>query len=195
MFFSTMLGDVGTPLMWLGGLQLLWGNLLIAALEAWIIRRFFKPNGSKHRVFHIMVVSNYFSMLCGMFLLFMLGDLILRTLGGEDALYILPKVIVLMFAVSYLLTLILEWPFCFWALGERPNRFRESLKADLATQTASYLILLPLVLLASGFSLVTSGHPDRTFVSQAPDIATIYYLSPDRKSLWQVRLNGTRRKG
>jgi hypothetical protein len=191
MICPTILANVGTPLMWLGALQLWGGNLLIAALEAWIIRRWFKPN-AKGGVFWIMVLANYFSMLCGMFLLFLLGGFVLEELSGENAIYILPTMVVVMFGVAYFLTLILEWPFCFWAVGKRPNRFRDSLKADLAAQTTSYLMLLPLVLYASTYSLVTSVTPDRSLVSRAPDNATIYYLSPDDKSLWKVRLNGTK---
>jgi hypothetical protein len=47
-------------------------------------------------------------MLIGMILLLLLGYTILELLGGDDALYILPKVCAAMFVISYLLTLILE---------------------------------------------------------------------------------------
>lgn len=190
----TMLANMGTPLMWLSALQLYGGNLLIAAIEAWVIRKWFKPELKNSRVYSIMVMGNYFSMFCGMFLLYMLGYLLLERLAREDAIYVLQPLIILMFVASYLITLALEWPFCFWAVGPRKTRLRDSIKAVLATQTVSYLAMLPLVLLASGYSLVTAAHPDPAIVSQAPDIATIYYLSDEDGSLCKIRLNGTRRE-
>ena len=191
---TLILANMGTPLMWSGALQLLGGNVLIALLESWIIVKWFRPQRKKWSVFLIMVLANYFSALVGLVASHILGSFVLDRLAGEDALYVLRWIFIPLFFGSYLITLLLEWPFCLWALGKREDRLRGSVGAVLASQTVSYVAMLPLLLMASGFSLITSAHPDPSFVPGAPDIATIYYISPDGDSLCKVRLNGTGRQ-
>ena len=192
-----LLANSGSPLMMLGMLQLLGGNLLIAALEACIVRWVFRPQRTYLRVFGIMVFGNYVSFIAGMFLFSMMGTVVLESLNGEEALYNLPRLLTFLFVASFLLTLAMEFPFCLWAVGPRKTRKRRvlvGLTATLVSQTVSYLAMLPLVLGASGFSAATEVTPDRSLVSQAPDIATIYYLSNDNRSLCKIRLNGTGRE-
>ena len=192
-----ILADIITALMRLTWLQLLGGNLVIAALEAKVIRWWFRPQQRKISVFGIMVLSNYCSTLLGIGIVMLFGypfQAIVPRLVGENALYVLPWALIAVFLIACGATLLVEWPFCMWAVGPRKRRFAASVKAALASQIVSYLALLALTLLLSNFTLATSIRADRGIVSRAPDIATIYYLSNDDGSLWKVRLNGSGRE-
>jgi hypothetical protein len=187
---SPALANAGTPLMMGTLFQLVIGNTLIAVVEGWLIHRFFRPNRRPWETFKIMLLANFSSMLVGAAVMDMVGHFVIGALGAE-ALYLLPTILVTLFVGSYAATLILEWPFCLWAVGTRPKRLKDSVKAVLLTQTVSYLMTVPLLLVASTMSLVTRTKVDRQFVPNAPNIATVYFLSEDERSLLHVRLNGS----
>jgi hypothetical protein len=183
--------DAGTPLMWFTMLHLAIGNLIIGLAEGALIILIYKTR--KLATLLIMVLANYASMLAGFTLIDFVGVPIMEHAIKEAPLYIAPKALVAMIFVSYLLTIILEWPFCLWILKSRPRRLMTSLAASAIVQTASYAVIVPMYLLVSPVSLYTNVKLDPS-LSFANNNATVYYISEKDGSINSVRTNGSKHR-
>lgn len=186
-----VLADAGTPLIWGGMFQLAFGNFLIGLFEAWLLVRYFACTWK--RAGSVMVLANYFSCLGGVGLAWLWGG---RIVG--DTVTSFSRAILLPWVLSWLGTLVLEWPFVFAALGARPDRVRVSLRANLVVQTASYLGLSLFCLGASDLSLYRSAHmhSDTSFVVLDPRASAqaarwrVYAVDPSDGLLKSIRLDG-----
>jgi hypothetical protein len=179
-----VLADAGTPLMWAGFAHLTVGNAIIGVFEGLLLAWLFKL-GPLNTV-PIMILANYFSMGVG---LLALPTFIVRfgqRLMGPAPLYAAPRVIILLAFLTYGASILLEWPFCFWIMSRGKQRARRSLYASCLAQTASYVLLIPFYLGASGVTLYTGLRldPSLSFVSNKG--ATIYFISTKNGDVYQV---------
>jgi hypothetical protein len=147
----TARADAGTPLMWAGILHLVLGNLFIGIIEGVILANVFNLN--IWLCILVMIPANYFSA--------WFGDLFLnaeisRVLPFE--LYTAWHWIWAMVVFTYLMTLVLEWPFVFFCFRKSPDRLKRSLWGNLLVQSASYILLFSWYAIASGTTLYTQTH-------------------------------------
>ena len=167
---------------------LMGGNLLIALLEAWVLHALFKPGGRFIRSFGILLLGNYVSAVVGL-LIFPWGSrLLFGDLFGDQSLYYVGLIAIGVLSFAWAITLAVEGPFCAWVLGKGRSGGR-AFKATVVSQTVSYAVLMLPVAAAGGLSLVTQWHRSPAVVSQASNVATVYFLSDGL--LRSVRLNGT----
>lgn len=187
LFFTTKsaYADAGTLLMWLGAGHLLFGNAVIGLCEGFIVAKIFQVRMSRGIL--IMVLANYVSMIAGAAGIWALGSWFTTSISINNMF----KVIMAMLAGSYLATLLIEWPFCFWILKGKDSRGGLSFKASAIINTASYAILIPLYLSASGTSLITNIKVDHTLSFLKTDNAQIYFLSPPKEALYKINANGS----
>lgn len=183
--------DAGPPIFWMAGFHLVFGNLVIGLIEGVLLALLFRVRA--RRAIPIMVLANYASMIAGMLaVIYVLAPMGGRWMGPAP-LYAAPRVLLLLLALSFVLTVILEWPFCFWMLSGRKQRLRKSLIASLAAQIASYALLVPFYASAHGISLYANLTLDPSLSFAARSRATVYFIALDG-SAWQARPDGSQRR-
>ena len=101
---TTVLANAGTPLMWAGMLHLVFGNFFIGVGEGLVLAWVFKLR--KIAAMALMIAANYASAWFG---LSWLQSQFTQSLDLE--LYNAWRWVWIMVGVSYLITLVLEWPF------------------------------------------------------------------------------------
>jgi hypothetical protein len=116
--------DVGSSLVWTGLFHLLAGNALIGIFEGSIISRLYKTN--IRRSIQLMIIANYISMIIGLAIMSL-------------SFFVLHSLIFL--AAGYILTILIEWPFCYLILAGQDKRGIRSFAASVLVQTVSYMIL------------------------------------------------------
>lgn len=183
--------NAGTPLMWAGYVHLLFGNILLglgeAALLAVLLRKRWAPIAWR------MVLANYASMFFGFGILYLLS-FASGLFPETPPLSMVKPMILVGLIVAFLVTVLVEWPFVAWAIGQRADRFRAALRPALLVQTASYAILVPLYGSVSPVTLVTETHYRATPEFAAPGRGIVYYIGAEDHGLWRVRTDGTERE-
>lgn len=169
----TTSANAGTPLMWAGMLHLTIGNAIIGIGEglaiAWL---FHQP---KRRCVPVMIGANYLSAWLG-------GGGIAQFIAGQLDwnLYTAWRYFWMLVGITYLLTLLLEWPLvavCFW---KQEGWLRRSIRASLIVQTLSYLLLFGWYWGASGKSLYTKMNVVPLAEVKLPADALLYFIgTPD----------------
>jgi energy-coupling factor transporter transmembrane protein EcfT len=160
--------DSGTPLMWAGLLHLFIGNAFIGLLEGFLLVKLFKASSSKCLL--IMVGANYFSSwVGGFFIQFVSFQIPLNLYNGWSWFWILV-------VLTYLLTLVLEWPFVFLCFWRTPGALGKSLRGDVAVNTISYIILFGWYWLASDAGLYRHMHIVQPSQMPMPN-AVVYYIA------------------
>jgi len=144
---SVATADVGTPLVWGTAFHLLLGNLLVGALEGAILARLFSLK--LRRCIGLLIVANYVSSWVGLWAI----DKLARWLDPD--LYHGLQAAFGLIATTYVLTLVLEWPFVAIAVGGTPGWLRRSVQGSLIAQTASYVLIFGAYALVSATSLYT----------------------------------------
>jgi len=178
-----------TPLIFASCFYMVVGNALIGVLEGLLIGLVFKVR--KGLAILCMIVANYLSAWLGWI---MLGIILRKPSwfnGGFERvdIYTAEKVIIGCVVASILITLIMEWPFCFLALGKKPKRWLLSVWAVLLAQSVSYGFLFLVVISNSNVSLNRHVKPDATLQYEGKDEAVVYYLGLDGKALHSISLN------
>ncbi len=136
--FSYANAVVSAVPIWGGVRRLLILNALIGILEGVLVAKVFKTRVLKS--VGIMVVANYVSTVFGLMGLGVLSGLLSNGPVFQNEFLFIGMI----FAVSYVVTVIVEWPFCFRILAGQENRKVRSLKASIFVQTISYVILIAL---------------------------------------------------
>ncbi len=168
----TVLANAGTPLMWgtMGHLAL--GNIFIGILEGNILR--WRNSGKDNRAVALMVLANYLSAICGMFII-----------GGLNALWAcnwtllnLKTNFFLMVVLLWLATVLLEWPFVWLAMGKELRRWGKALKISFILQSVSYVLLVGWYMYCGNHSLLTCKivPPEEIGI---PDNVCIYFIADD----------------
>jgi len=163
------LADVGTPLVWATGFHMLLGNAILGFLEGILLAKVFSLG--RDRCIGLLIAANYFSAWFGMFIVGGLG------VSQEVDLYNAVRVTAVLVGVTYLFTLLLEWPFVALCFGRTPCWFSRSLKASLLIQTLSYLLLFSGFWLVSGKSLYSEFTIVPATDQNLPDGVRVYFIS------------------
>ena len=173
--------------MWAGMLHLVIGNALIGvgegALLAWL---FSVPKGKSVAV---MILANYASAwLGGLFIRGAIVDALPMDLtNGWSWFWV-------MVVVTYCMTLALEWPFIAWCFRGTQNWFRQSVRASLVVQSASYLLLFGWYWIASGTSLYTRMNIVAPADLSLPESVLVYFIAPADGNVYSRQLTSTREK-
>lgn len=122
--------------LWVGARNSLIFNALIGILEGVFIAKVFKTRVLKSA--GIMLVANYVSTVFGFIGVGVFGGLFSNGPVFQNEFLFIGMI----FVVSYVITVIVEWPFCFWILAGQENRKIRSFKASILVQTISYVVLI-----------------------------------------------------
>lgn len=182
--------NMGTPLMWAGLLQATVGNFLIGAVEAITLRIAFRLPYSRGLV--LMTLANYATMVLGWLLLKVSGYSLQSLMPPEQLLRFLPVLLHIAIAGLFVSTVLAEAPFVYRLFPLDARQWRKAFKGSLLAQTVSTLMLVPLYLSASNYSLITQAkiQPDLRFVHAPP--AMVYYIGSDG-DIWRIRTDGAGR--
>jgi hypothetical protein len=119
-----------------------------------------------------MIPANYFSAwVGGVFLAHIIVDRL------DLDLYNARRWLWCMVAVTYFLTLLLEWPFVALCLRKSASWFRKSIWGSVAVQSASYLVLFGWYWMASGTSLYTDLAIVQPSEISLPKNVMLYYVA------------------
>jgi hypothetical protein len=188
LFVQTAYADAGTPLMWLAGGHLLFGNAIIGVVEGLLLAFVFDANTI--RCILIMALANYVSMIAGL-----LGiESTSRLLATDISINNLRFTILAMAVALYLVTIVVEWPFCYWALKGKDRRRFRAIAASTLVNTTSYALLIPLYLFASATSLIIDAKVEDVARIAQTNKVQVYYLSAEKDALYRIKSDGTDRQ-
>jgi hypothetical protein len=166
----TARANAGTPLMWASMLHLAIGNVFIGIFEGLILAWIFKLRTRTCII--TMIPANYFSAWAGgLFLNYKI------TQSLPFNLYNAWHWFWIMVAFTYLMTLILEWPFVFFCFRKEPNKFRKSLRGNLLVNSLSYVLLFGWYWMASGTTLYTKMNVVQPSGITFPKQGFVYFIS------------------
>ena len=185
---SPAYADAGILLIGLGVGCLLFGNMIIGVGEGWLAARWMKLRTL--RTIGIFILANYLSMIAGMYLFFVLNEHFKNNFSKEVLVYG-GVLLILLGLLSWLLSVVVEWPFCLWAVRRSEGRVRRATILSLGVQTASYAFLIPVYLSAGTISLYTNGRifPDTRFTKN-PKVE-LYYVEKATRDVWSIKLDGS----
>ena len=169
--------------MWAGMLHLVVGNAFIGLFEGLLIAWLFGV--SKRKAVFIMIPANYFSAwVGGLFLTHaIVNSLHLDLNNGWRWFWI-------MVVLTYLITLVLEWPFVAICVHRAENWFAKSVRANVLAQTASYAVLFGWYWMASGTSLYTKLHVASPSDLALPQDVVVYFISEKDGGVYKHALGG-----
>lgn len=162
--------NAGTPLMWAAMLHLVFGNAIIGIGEGLLIAWVFKLH--KGVCVLAMLAANYFSAWIGGWFL---NSQITAHLPLH--LYSAWHWIWAMALFTFLLTLILEWPFVLFCFRKEPNRLKRSGLANLLVNSLSYVVLFGWYWSASGVTLYTKVNVVPLLEINLPKQGWVYFIS------------------
>jgi len=178
----TARADAGTPLMWAGMLHLAFGNAVIGVLEGLLLAKFCKlKNG---QCVGVMILANYFSSWGG-------GLFLAGTLASHLSLNLYNAWFWfwIMVGITFLLTLILEWPFVFFCLRRQPGRFKKSLGGNLLVNSISYVLLFGWYWMASGTGLYRNMHIVHPSQMAMPTNGVVFFISATNGDVYSQDLS------
>jgi hypothetical protein len=176
------MANSGTPLMWASVLHMAFGNAIIGVIEGLLLAWIFKC--PKKRSILILIVANYVSAWVGrVFVVDYLTSL--QDITIESILFWFMALV----GVAFFVTLLIEFPFFWFALRSRERPFRQALKAIPLIHGISYALLFWWYWSASGTSMMT-----RLQVTSPNEITLtepyhLYYLSSAGDQVLRMDLN------
>ncbi|QQL43765.1 hypothetical protein [Sulfuriroseicoccus oceanibius] len=180
-FPSLALANTGTPLMWASALHLVVGNALIGLIEGLLLGAMFKC--SKRGSVLVLIAANYVSAWAGAKLLSLatgvVPGLTIETIQFWFWVFV---------AVAFVVTLVIEFPFFWYALRPGDGRMRKALVATPVIHGVSYLLLVGWYWLASGTSMLTQLDVVTADEMALPDGYALYYLETDGESVLRIDL-------
>jgi hypothetical protein len=180
---AAAMANAGTPLMWAGMLHLVFGNALIGILEGGLLAKLFRLRVGRTIV--VLILANYFSAWLGMGLLgYLISSALPMELGNAW------RFIWMMVAVTYVITLICEFPFIAFALRRDPHWFRKAVRGSLIVQTVSYVLLFGWYWIASPTSLYTKTNIVELSAMDLPSDVVVYFISARDGNVYQRALAG-----
>ena len=165
---GTLLGNGLTPMMMGTSAHLLLGNILIGLLEGGLLK--WRIGDKAYRPVVVMIGANYFSMLIGMFLCDSQSARLHSNLLYFQACF------VLMVYLMWLVTVLLEWPFVWLAMGRGLRRWGKALGYSFVLQSVSYILLVGWYMLCGNHSLLTCERVSPREI-RLPENVCIYYIS------------------
>ena len=190
-FPQVALANVGTPLMWMGVWRLLFINILIGVGEGLAIALIFKSR--IFRTIGIMLLANYFSWVVGEIALLPLAAKYGERILGDQPLYNVVAFCKYLVAVAFVLSIVLEFPFCFWAIFKKRWRIPKSIISVVAVNLVSYAAIVWIYSGVSGTTIITNLTMEPSLDFAASKQAWVYYISKDY-ALYKIRIDGTERQ-
>jgi hypothetical protein len=176
--------DAGTPLMWAGIAHLVVGNLFIGLFEGILLAKVFSLGRGKSVL--LMIAANYFSAWFGDFFL---TSHIARSIHmdlNNGWCWFWTLVV-----GTYLMTLVLEWPFVAFCFRPSAGWFKRSLKGNFLVQTASYLLLFGWYWMASGTGLYTQMHVVPPGDISMPPSVLLYFIGEQDGNVYIRNFSGS----
>jgi hypothetical protein len=187
---SFILANTISPLAFVFMSRLIFGNFIIGVIEGLIIFKIL--SATKKRAIWIMILANYVSMFAGLIVIDVLGlGISCGLFLGKSPLCNAFYVILFMPVFAYIVTVLMEWPFCHWININKPKSKKRSFIASLTAQTVSYALILPFYFLTSDINLYRQTTLDPTLSFAKNPNAWIYYISTEDNFLYRCRTNGT----
>jgi hypothetical protein len=185
--------------MWVDVFRLIYINILIAIGEALIISFVFKayyPTLSKgtFKIIGIMILANYISWFAGDICILPYLAKIKDYILADNPLKNAPKFVLTIVIMAFCLTLILEWPFCLWAVRRKGKRIFKSIIACLLVNICSYVCLAFIYFNASVYSMYKefTVQPVASF-SKNNDV-WIYFVSAKDGDVYRIHPNSSSRE-
>lgn len=184
--------DAGTVMMQLAAFHLWGGNLVIGVLEGLLLGYWLRLR--KGRSIKIMIAANYTSMIGGLITVALISLMfhgrLLKGLTVNNQ-WALVAFVAVGWLILYVMTVLIEWPFCHRLL--RSASRRRSLGVSALVQMASYALLIPLYWMSGDIGVITHVQADpRLSFAQTPS-PTVYYIS-ENGSLDCISTNGQDRR-
>ncbi len=173
--------NAGTPLMWFTIFHLFIGNLIIGLFEGILLVGIFGL--AKPKTLVLMVLANYVSAGLG-------GHIITRAIVNSYTIDLgtvwpmLGRAII----ITYLLTLILEFPFVVFAFRGTRAWLSKSILGSLFIQTISYAILIGWYWMAGGPYLYTDTEVVDISKISLPNEVQVYFISDDEGDVYTGEL-------
>lgn len=187
--------NAGSPLMWATMLYMAFGNAVIGVIEGSLLSRLFRLNWQGSCL--IMVAANYVSAIIGLYTIGQLSGALLNSPMIAQPLYDVPKLLPVLVPILFAATVVIEYPFCLWALSRgkqhRARLWRKALIASLAAQVLSYGLLTPYYLMAVRTNLYTEVEIDRSLSFARTSRATVHFIGPDG-GVYRVNVDGSGRR-
>lgn len=156
--------------MWASGFHLVFGNAIIGLIEGLLLSWLFKC--PKRKSILILIAANYASAWAGGFLVAgYLPSLVDITIQNIQSWFLTFVV------VAFVVTLLIEFAFFWFARGSREHRFRRTLTANLTVNGISYVLLFGWYWIASGTSMLTQLEVVSVDEIEIPEPYALYYLS------------------
>jgi hypothetical protein len=175
--------NAGTPLMWASMLHLVFGNALIGVIEGALMAKFFRLPGTKCLL--VMIAANYASAwLGGLFIQGAVVSALPLNLNNAWGWFWI------MVVATYLLTLLIEWPFVAWCFRGQTAKLKRSLQAACVVQTITYVLLFGWYWSASGVSLYTRIEVVAPADLSLPESVLVYYIEPASGDVHARHLSG-----
>jgi hypothetical protein len=190
---SAALANAGTPLLWAGIFHLSLGNALIGIGEGLLLSKLFKVSRWKQL---LLIPANYLSAWVGLLLVnapIMTNSPVIKALS-DITIEVLPFWFWSSIFLFFGITLILEYPFFWFALRQKENALQEALRATVIVNGISYLILFGCYGAISSTSLLTQLEVVSPTQIQAPKGYDLYFITPDGKEVVKTDLLGMGRQ-
>ena len=181
--------NMGTPLMIASWLHLFFGNTVIGIAEGLLLVLMFRKNVLL--CIAAMIVANYFSAWVGAGIL----GCIRETRAVDLDLYNAWRWLWIMVAISYVLTILLEWPFVALCLRNHDGWLRKSIYGSLVVQSVSYVVIFGWYWSASDRSLYTDLRVVQPSEISLPEKTIVYYIAASDNDAYAMDLGeGTTRR-
>jgi hypothetical protein len=182
------LANIGTPLVWFGMAYPFLGSVGVAALEEWLLKKWFKDLRPEPR-WRPLLVGNVLTTALGLWLVHA-ATAHESWLFGPRPVETALRVTASLWAVAFVGSVLIEAPFVWVRLGSMARLGRVA-QVTLGLHAVSYAAILALFLAFSGSSLgLTAGVAPAASFSESD--GWVYYVAPDGKSVRRVRLGGNR---
>lgn len=169
-----------TPFMYFTAFHLLFGNAIIGLVEGMLIGLLFRRPIPK--CIAVMVLANYASAWLGSLALGTFGTAATRHGATIES---VQWMTVAAIAGTFVLTLLVEWPFAAFCVRKQPHWFRRSVIATLAVQSISYTALVLIYVSNGSFGAPVVDAADL----RLPDQLWLYFISSDDGRLHARRLS------
>lgn len=170
--------DVGTPLVWATAFHMLFGNAIIGVFEGWLLAKVFDLRPT--RCMGLMVLANYFSAWLGLCIV----DALARPQSVD--IYNALRVSMTLILTTYLLTLLLEWPFVALCVRRSPQWLGRSIRGSLLVQTVSYVLLFGGFWLVSGKTLYTTMKVVPSTELSLPAGVQVFFISTSDGDVYRM---------
>lgn len=192
---SQMLANAGTVFVLKALGHFLIGNILLGLVEGVILARVFRS--PRRRAVGVMVGANYASALLGGFLTSWFFILLQSRIpvGGyiRWMMWVLPAAV----AFSFVVTVLMEWPFAARVAGPAPRRWRRSFLPVLGVHLLTYPLLGAWYWSSADLSLYTSVRHDHSLSFVKPSLAArawVYFVDPAADGIYRIRMDGGMRE-